>query len=633
MRKLKGIVLDIKDITDSREVMESKEPPKIRWFIYILLIVIAAAIIFACFFEIDEYAKVTGEIKTQKASSAVMSPSNCKLKEICVDEGQTVKSGDVLFVLDADYAEEQKNILEEKLNVYRSDLSNTELLKKCIENDENYFKNDNSDSKYYYRYEQYKNGVLLTAQEIDNSQLNSSLTAEEKENNLAATETSLTDKQNQLAEYQALLTCVKNDTEYSGMNQIVNASYAEYNTNYNKAVLISEQYKTSYEGLSAQYSEQNSQEEITSVQVETAKRNSELAYSNMVSYQSAYLYDIRSQILLIENQLISDNENKELQLALNNYKELKNSIEQGYDFITNNNNLQNSYDQYMTEYTSLADDYNTKYSEYQNLYNKYIQQNSSTTVTEANVNDAKCAYENAQMDVDVLKNTFISQLQTKINSLEDDIKTLESNKKSLELSLKGVDDLEEYEKLSGEKLKNEAVVTLNSEIDSLNENITSIESQLVEINETIKNSEVKAVFDGTVTLVDDLNSGDIVQAGNQLCSVIPAGEELKVMLYIPENEVSKISVGQKTEYVFDAIPYNEYGKITGKITSISADSIVNESVGTKFYIAQANLSALSLENSDGNIREVKNGMMVEAKTICGSKKAIVWLLEKINLID
>lgn len=164
-------------------------------------------------------------------------------------------------------------------------------------------------------------------------------------------------------------------------------------------------------------------------------------------------------------------------------------------------------------------------------------------------------------------------------------------------------------------------------------NITSIEAQLVEVNETIKNSEVKASFDGTVTLVDELNPGDTVQAGNQLCSVIPMGEELKVMLYIPENEISKIEIGQKTEYVFDAIPYNEYGKITGEITSISADSVVNESAGTKFYIAQADLSDLSLKNSDGNIREVKNGMMVEAKTISGSKKAIVWLLEKINFID
>lgn len=34
---MKGIVIDLKDITDSREVMESKESPGIRWFIYILM--------------------------------------------------------------------------------------------------------------------------------------------------------------------------------------------------------------------------------------------------------------------------------------------------------------------------------------------------------------------------------------------------------------------------------------------------------------------------------------------------------------------------------------------------------------------------------------------------------------------
>lgn len=130
---MQGIVLDIKDITDSREVMESKEPPKIRWFIYFILIIIAAAIIFACCFNIDEYTKVSGEIKTLNASSSIMSSSNCKLKDILVSEGQSVRKGDVLFILDADYAKEQKGILERKLESYESDLSNTKLLKKSIE--------------------------------------------------------------------------------------------------------------------------------------------------------------------------------------------------------------------------------------------------------------------------------------------------------------------------------------------------------------------------------------------------------------------------------------------------------------------------------------------------------------------
>lgn len=225
---MQGIVLDIKDITDSREVMESKEPPKIRWFIYFILIIIAAAIIFACCFKIDEYTKVSGEIKTLNASSSIMSSSNCKLKDILVSEGQSVRKGDVLFILDADYAKEQKGILERKLESYESDLSNTKLLKKSIEENKNLFKNNSSDSKYYYRYEQYKNGVLLSAQEIDNSQLNSSLTAEEKQNNLKTAKDDIEDKKNQLSEYKTLLSCVENGTEYRGKSELVSASYNEY---------------------------------------------------------------------------------------------------------------------------------------------------------------------------------------------------------------------------------------------------------------------------------------------------------------------------------------------------------------------------------------------------------------------
>lgn len=256
MINVQGIVLDIKDITDSREVMESKEPPKIRWFIYFILIIIAAAIIFACCFNIDEYTKVSGEIKTLNASSSIMSSSNCKLKDILVSEGQSVRKGDVLFILDADYAKEQKGILERKLESYESDLSNTKLLKKSIEENKNLFKNDSSDSKYYYRYEQYKNGVLLSAQEIDNSQLNSSLTAEEKQNNLKTAKDDIADKKNQLSEYKTLLSCVENGTEYRGKSELVSASYNEYYTNYKKSMLLCNQYKSSYENLLSKYDSQ-----------------------------------------------------------------------------------------------------------------------------------------------------------------------------------------------------------------------------------------------------------------------------------------------------------------------------------------------------------------------------------------
>lgn len=630
---MKGIVIDLKDISDSREVMESKESPKIRWFIYILLIVVVSAIVFACVFRIDEYTKVTGEVKTQETASSVLSASSCKLDKILVSEGQSVRKGDVLFVLDADYAEKQKAILKDKLDTYNFDLKNTELLKKSIEEDTNLFKSDAEDSKYYYRFEQYKNGTLLTAQEIGNTSLSDDLSKEEQENNLASVISSIAEKNTQLAEYKSLLNCIRNNMGYSGNNETVNATYNEYDTSYRKADLLCEQYWKAYCDVADRYNEQVTEDKVTPSQVENAKAESEQAYAAMNSVVSAYLSDIRSQILLIENQLISDSENEALEKALADYNVLKNAVEQGSELSTDNESVKAVYEQYITQYQSLYDDYTVKSEEYSRLYNAYTEQNSKVQITEADITNAENAYNTAIIDRDSLKNSYISQIENKVSALNEEIKSLENNKKSLEVSLKNVKDLETYEKLSSDKLKNEAIITVNSEIDSLNDNIISLQSQMVELDETIRNSEIKASVDGTVTLINNLSTGDIVQAGTSLCSIIPVGDELKVNLYIPESEVAKVTVGQKTEYSFDAIPYNEYGKVTGEITSISADSISNESSGMKYYIAQATLSENTLTNKDGNVREIRTGMLLEAKSISGSKKIITWLLEKLNFVD
>ncbi|PWJ09671.1 HlyD family efflux transporter periplasmic adaptor subunit [Ruminococcus flavefaciens] len=630
---MKGIVIDLKDISDSREMMESEESPKIRWFIYILLTAVVVAVIFSYIFRIDEYSRVNGEIKTQEAASSVISMNNCKIKQICVTEGQEVKTGDILFLLDSEYTEGQKKILEDKMSTYNSNLANTELLKKSIEENKNLFKNTSEDSKFYYRYEQYKNGTLLTAQEIDNTALNDGLSKEDKENSLASTNSVLIDKKDQLLEYNSLISCIRNDSIYSGKNREVSAVYNEYNTNYQKAYLLSEQYRIAYESAQNAFDNQSSTDNISYSQVESAKLAVDNAYSSLNEQKNYYMVDIRSKIVILENQLANDNENVELQKNLNELNNLKYAIQQGTGFSSTDSTLQASYDNYITNYNALAEDYANKTAEYQRLYNDYSLQSRNVSVTDADVSKAKNAYETSIIDLEAIKNNYISQVQTKITALEAEIKSLDNNKKSLEVSLKNVKDLDTYEKLSADKLKNEAVVAVNSEIDGLRDNINSLKSQLAEIDETIKNSEIKATVDGTVTLISELSTGDIVQAGSSLCSIIPDSENLKVTLYIPEKEIAKVKIGQKTEYFIDAIPYDEYGSLTGEIISISADSVASESTGTKFYIAQASLSANSLTNEEGTVRELRTGMLLEAKSISGSKRVITWLLEKLNFID
>ena len=56
-------------------------------------------------------------------------------------------------------------------------------------------------------------------------------------------------------------------------------------------------------------------------------------------------------------------------------------------------------------------------------------------------------------------------------------------------------------------------------------------------------------------------------------------------------------------------------------------------MSAKYYLATASLSNTSLKNKNNNIRSLKSGMLLEAKSVTGKSKAIKWLLRKINLLD
>ena len=511
---MRGITMDLKDISDSREVMESRESPKISIFIYSVLGILLIAVIFACCFEIDEYSRVTGEIKTQSASSFVIAPSSCKLESIAVIEGQSVNEGDVLFTLNNDYAKEQKESLDAQLFEINKQLEGASLLKQSVEAGASAFPADMESSTYHNRYLQYADSLEMKSGDMENSEKQQQQKTDEYKRSLKETESELKETNQQLTEYKNFLSCIERDTAYTGVDSLLQAQYYEFSTGYAKSKLVYEQYQRIYEQTNAAFAANT--EGITQANVDTAKYNADIA----------------------------------------------------------------------------------------------------------------------KLDLDSVKASFISEIKAVIAKLEDSIKTLNKNKTDIQYSIDSITDAGEYAELSKASIKREMIISLDVEADKLESSKKTVEAQLMELSYTLENSVITSTCNGTANFVKTMNVGDIVQGGEQLCSIVPNDtSELKAILYIPESEITKMEVGLPTKYIISSMPYSEYGYIEGEILSISSDSIANETAGTKFYTAQASLSSLSLENSKGEIRTLKSGMIIEAKAITGSRKVIVWLLDKINLID
>ncbi|MCR4567516.1 MAG: HlyD family efflux transporter periplasmic adaptor subunit [Pseudobutyrivibrio sp.] len=96
---MKPVFIDIGEITESVEVYESKPNPAIVYTIYTIFLILAASVIWAINFKLDNVVKSNGVFKGTDSIFEVSSAVTGCVKEAKVEDGQFVEKGDVLFVV------------------------------------------------------------------------------------------------------------------------------------------------------------------------------------------------------------------------------------------------------------------------------------------------------------------------------------------------------------------------------------------------------------------------------------------------------------------------------------------------------------------------------------------------------
>lgn len=96
---MKPIIVDMKDMSDSIEVYESKPNRFLVYTIYLMLIILAVAVLWMAFFKMDIVVKSNGVFKGSTAVYEIGSGITGSVKETHIENGQYVTEGDVLYVL------------------------------------------------------------------------------------------------------------------------------------------------------------------------------------------------------------------------------------------------------------------------------------------------------------------------------------------------------------------------------------------------------------------------------------------------------------------------------------------------------------------------------------------------------
>ncbi len=144
----------------------------------------------------------------------------------------------------------------------------------------------------------------------------------------------------------------------------------------------------------------------------------------------------------------------------------------------------------------------------------------------------------------------------------------------------------------------------------------------------LERNELRAPATGYVNDVKVTTVGGFVNAGETLMQVVPVGEKLLVEARVAPKDIAFLKVGDPANVKVTAYDFSIYGGLTGKVRTISADSIYDEVEKQAYYSVMVETDRSFLVKN-GRRLPIMPGMICDVEIITGSKSVLAYLLKPV----
>lgn len=630
-----NIIQNLSEITDSREMLEAKPHKFTSIFAYGLIGILAIALIWSYFGEIDIVVKTNGVVRSNDKTISVINEVAGKVQDVNFKEGQMVKEGDVLYTLDCRDSILSKDNYEKQLKTLQLDTDNIDKLRKSILNNENYFDANNPDEAgYYNKYLQYitNNEKLSLTEKQTGLQIDG--TNENKLISIVDASRQISENNDVIYGLDMLMQSIKdNKNNFSDDENIYSSEYSDYQYGVQSLQNALEQRKIELQSAKDKY-----KKDINDYEIEMD--NTKIAYNNSLlklqEYKSNYISQIQGNITQARNSLssdtITDAEADQIQDQIDNLQLLIESIdENSNEFSDSDNEYYNKFLEYQSNIKELENNIKSQKNLVSNLKKKkdYIIDNYNNTMS-----STKKILDGAQIDLDKYQNKSALDIKSKLKEVSINTEKIQNEMEKA----KGTPELDGVnEDLAANeitKYKMDTLVQLDDGTKLNEQKIDELKTNIETLQFNIDKSTVKSTIDGVVNIKNDIAKGQLVPVGQEVLAVIPQdNSQYKVQLYVSNKDIAGMKIGEKIKYHFEALPYKEYGELNGTITDIATDATVDQKTGVSYYLVESEIENKPLFSYKGEKGELKIGMTCEAQVITKQKKILYYLLEKINLKD
>lgn len=163
------------------------------------------------------------------------------------------------------------------------------------------------------------------------------------------------------------------------------------------------------------------------------------------------------------------------------------------------------------------------------------------------------------------------------------------------------------------------------------ENLIQLQEENVKLSREADDTEVRAPADGVVLDLPKLGFGSVVKEGDKIFTLVRSNVPLALEVDIDPKDINDVRIDADASIKLDALPFQEYGDIKGKLTYVSDDTYEESLSGDKgaFFRARVSVKGGDLTKLPSDFK-LTPGMTATADLLIGKRNLLSYLTRPIT---
>lgn len=224
-----------------------------------------------------------------------------------------------------------------------------------------------------------------------------------------------------------------------------------------------------------------------------------------------------------------------------------------------------------------------------------IQQEISALQSQLSQAQSSLALQQKELDANrgLLKGGFIST--TRVGQIESAVMDYSSKMAERRSEIARAEQRMVDNDLKIKSLQNQYMQTASDQLKETSSRLNEIEQERRKSDDAAVRQVVRAPASGEVMDLKFTSPGAIVRAGDPIAEIVPADAKLLIEAQVRPEEINNVQRDQPARIKFTAFKYRNTSMVTGKVTYVSADRLMDRNTNMPYYSVMILADAASVE--------------------------------------